>query len=69
MPSVALPAFLLGGAALSGVVWRQRDDPHWFGGRIPGAVKTIDVVNVSTAGSSDDSRWQPLLQARASVMP
>ena len=57
------------GAALARVVWHQRDDPNWFGGRIPGKVETIDVVNVSTAADNDDPRWRSLLQAHASVVP
>jgi Haem-binding domain/Cytochrome P460 len=57
------------GAALSRIVWQQREDPNWFGGRIPGRVKSIDVVTVSTLASNDDLGSQPLLLARASVMP
>ena len=57
------------GAALARAVWRQRDDPNWFGGRIPGKVESIDVVTVSTPADNDDPRSQALLQARADVMP
>ncbi len=31
-------------AALKLVTWRQREDPHWFGGRIPGEVLSVEVV-------------------------
>jgi len=31
-------------AALKLVTWRQREDPHWFGGRIPGEVLSEEVV-------------------------
>jgi hypothetical protein len=27
------------------IVWQQRDDPHWFGGRIPGGKVSVEVVN------------------------
>jgi hypothetical protein len=57
------------GAALSRVVWQQRNDPNWFGGRIPGQVEAIDLVTVSTLANNDDPHSRPLLQARASVMP
>ena len=57
------------GAALSRVVWRQREDPNWFGGRIPGKVESVDVVTVAKRSSNEDVRAQPLLEARASVMP
>src|SRR6185312_16571644 len=32
------------GAALKLVTWKQREDPHWFGGRIPGAVMSVEGV-------------------------
>lgn len=32
------------GAVLALVTWAQRDDPHWFGGRIPGIPESIDFV-------------------------
>lgn len=34
------------GAVLSVVTWTQRPDPHWFGGMIPGAVKSVEFVSV-----------------------
>ena len=38
------------GAMLALVTWAQRDDPHWFGGRIPGAPQSVEFVQVETAG-------------------
>jgi hypothetical protein len=38
------------GAVLSLVTWYQREDPHWFGGRIPDKVQSIEFV---TVGSKD----------------
>ena len=39
------------GAVLGLVTWRQREDPHWFGARIPGAVVSVEFVVVgATAG-------------------
>jgi hypothetical protein len=34
------------GAVLSLVTWAQRDDPHWFGGRIPDRVQSVEFVTV-----------------------
>ena len=32
------------GAILSLVTWHQQDDRHWFGGRIPGPVQSVEYV-------------------------
>jgi len=37
------------GSVLSLVTWSQREDPHWFGARIPGAVKSVEFVTASAA--------------------
>ena len=34
------------GAVVSLVTWTQRPDPRWFGGMIPGAVKSVEFVSV-----------------------
>lgn len=34
------------GAIVSLVTWTQRPDPRWFGGMIPGAVKSVEFVFV-----------------------
>ena len=39
-------------AALKLVTWRQREDPHWFGGRIPGEVLSVEAVSFGYAGRS-----------------
>jgi hypothetical protein len=38
------------GAVLGLVTWRQREDPHWFGARIPGQVVSVEFVTVGTGG-------------------
>jgi hypothetical protein len=43
------------GSVLCLVTWEQRDDPHWFGAKIPGGVKSVEFVSTT-----------PL---RAAVMP
>ena len=42
---VAYPA----GAVLGLVTWREREDPHWFGARIPGEVVSAEFVVVGGA--------------------
>jgi hypothetical protein len=34
------------GAILALVTWTQRDDPHWFGGRVPDSPATVEFVTV-----------------------
>ena len=44
------------GAVLALVTWTQRDDPHWFGGRIPDAPESVEFVLVSAAGQTNKYR-------------
>ena len=37
------------GAVLGLVTWKQREDPHWFGARIPGTPVSVEFVVVGTA--------------------
>jgi hypothetical protein len=34
------------GSILSLVTWAQREDPHWFGAKIPGPIKTVEFAIV-----------------------
>jgi hypothetical protein len=45
------------GALLALVTWVQRDDPHWFGARIPHRLQTVEFVQVSVAGTKYYSRY------------
>jgi Haem-binding domain/Cytochrome P460 len=40
------------GAMLVLVTWAQRDDPHWFGGRIPDVPLSVEFVQVGTAAQA-----------------
>jgi mono/diheme cytochrome c family protein len=40
------------GAVLALATWAQRDDPHWFGGRIPDAPQSVEFVRVEAAGKT-----------------
>jgi hypothetical protein len=44
------------GAVLALVTWVQRDDPHWFGARIPGAPQSVEFVQVGAAGQTTSYR-------------
>jgi hypothetical protein len=41
------------GAVLALVTWAQRDDPHWFGGRIPDKPQSVEFVQVASAGRTN----------------
>jgi len=47
-----VPTHYKGGSVLALVTWEQREDPHWFGARIPGALQSVELVSVDAAGSS-----------------
>jgi Cytochrome P460/Haem-binding domain len=44
------------GAVLALVTWVQRDDPHWFGARIPSAPQSVEFVQVAAAGQGSNYR-------------
>jgi hypothetical protein len=37
------------GAVLALVTWAQRDDPHWFGAKIPATVKSVEFLTVAAS--------------------
>jgi hypothetical protein len=44
------------GSVLALVTWAQRDDPHWFGGRIADTPESIEFIQVATPGKIDSYR-------------
>ncbi len=40
------------GSVLALVTWVQRDDPHWFGARIPAALQSVEFVQVEAAAKA-----------------
>jgi hypothetical protein len=44
-------------SVLALVTWMQRDDPHWFGARIPNNPQSVEFVKVLTAGRSSYQRF------------
>lgn len=45
------------GSVLALVTWAQRDDPHWFGARIPGAPLSVEFVQLPATGLPLYSRY------------
>ncbi len=41
------------GAVLALVTWNQRDDPHWFGARIPDRPLSVEFVQVGAQGGTN----------------
>jgi hypothetical protein len=41
-----LPLKYAPGSVLALITWRQREDPHWFGARIPGDLQTMETVEL-----------------------
>jgi hypothetical protein len=39
------------GSVLALVTWAQREDPHWFGGRIPDTPKSVEFVQADASGN------------------
>jgi hypothetical protein len=37
------------GSVLALVTWAQRDDPHWFGARIPSAPQSVEFLTIPAA--------------------
>lgn len=44
------------GSELALVTWAQRDDPHWFGGRIPNTPQSVEFVQISAASGANGYR-------------
>jgi len=47
------------GAVLALVTWTQRDDPHWFGARIPASPQSVEFVQIAPAGQPSGYRRFP----------
>jgi hypothetical protein len=44
------------GSVLALVTWAQRDDPHWFGARVPDLPRTVEFLSIGAQGSPDAYR-------------
>ena len=54
-PKPQAPAYPAG-AVLALVTWAQREDPHWFGARIPEVPRSVEFVEVATGGQMKSYR-------------
>jgi len=61
------------GAVLALVTSNQREDPHWFGGRIPDAPESVEFVRIAAGGQKNEYRRfaarAPVKNARRLVRP
>jgi mono/diheme cytochrome c family protein len=44
------------GTVLALITWVQRDDPHWFGARIPAVPQSVEFVQVAAIGQTNGYR-------------
>jgi hypothetical protein len=57
MPSAAAGSDYAAGAVLALVTWVQRDDPHWFGGRVPQKPLAVEFLQLSPSQTEKYSRY------------
>lgn len=62
--SPAIPSYPAG-SQLALITWTQRDDPHWFGGRIPFQVASVELLTINRGGGAPDYRSYPGASAPA----
>jgi hypothetical protein len=55
------------GAVVWLVTWSQREDPHWFGGRIPKGLESVEAVRFGTGGSPEYSRFEGAVLTKKTV--
>ncbi|MCF0075573.1 hypothetical protein LZD49_34185 [Dyadobacter sp. CY261] len=48
------------GKTLTLVTWRQQDDPHWFGARIPADLLSVERIMLSDSESAAELQYQKL---------
>jgi hypothetical protein len=55
------------GAVLGLVTWKEREDPHWFGARIPGEPMSVEFVEVGAGKDREfvGSPWREVSGTRA----
>ncbi len=55
------------GSVLAMVTWQQRDDPHWYGARIPGTPQTVEFVSIGAQPVYTIYRGSPLTKVDMSA--
>ncbi|MBS7565373.1 hypothetical protein KHS38_13255 [Mucilaginibacter sp. Bleaf8] len=48
----------LSGVSATLVTWRQQDDPHWFGARIPGDLLAVETIKAAGTGKNTVLNYQ-----------
>jgi len=43
------------GSSVSLVIWKQKEDPRWFGAKVPASVQSVEFVTIG--GTSDHTRY------------
>jgi hypothetical protein len=56
------------GSVLGLVTWAQREDPHWFGGRIADTLESIEFIQIAAPGQKNSYR-QFALQGLKEIQP
>ena len=52
------------------VTWAQRDDPHWFGAKIPSTVQSVEFVTIQpAAGANPTYEHYKVLSALRARLP
>jgi hypothetical protein len=46
------------GQELTLITWLQKDDPHWFGARIPGKVSLIETIKIEAVAGNTTVNYQ-----------
>jgi cytochrome P460 len=46
------------GSVLALVTWSQREDPHWFGARIPSTPQSVEFVSISLRQSPSYQKYE-----------
>jgi hypothetical protein len=58
------------GSVLALVTWAQREDPHWFGAKIPSTVQSVEFVTIQDAAGASPTyehyQGSPLTRTAAS---
>jgi hypothetical protein len=58
------------GSVLALVTWSQRDDPHWFGGRIPRMLQSVEVLTFGSGATPSYECYEGMpLAKRQSAAP
>jgi Haem-binding domain/Cytochrome P460 len=61
-PSVTAGYDYAPGALLALVTWAHRDDPHWFGGRVPQRFQAVELVQVNASKTTTYLRYNDVGQ-------